>query len=83
MIDLELLKILCCPVTRQPLREADDALLSRVNAAIVANTLKNASGTTVSEPLEEALVTKDGSRLYIIKQGIPVLLSDEAIILKA
>ena len=83
MIDLELLKILCCPVTRQPLLEADDVLLSRVNAAIVANTLKNASGTTVSEPLEEALVTKDGSRLYIIKQGIPVLLWDEAIILKA
>jgi len=83
MIDLELLKILCCPVTRQPLLEADDALLSRVNAAVAANTLKNASGTTVSEPLEEALVTKDGSRLYIIKQGIPVLLSDEAIILNA
>jgi uncharacterized protein YbaR (Trm112 family) len=82
MIDPELLEILCCPETRQPLLEADEALLARVNAAVAAKTLKNISGTLVSEPLDGALVTRDGARLYRVNQGIPVLLSDEAIILK-
>ncbi|MCQ2060678.1 MAG: hypothetical protein MJY47_03720 [Fibrobacter sp.] len=60
---------------------ADDAMLSKVNQAIAKGCVKNASGEKISEVLEEALVVEDGSRLYIIREGIPVLLSDEAILL--
>ena len=39
MIDQELLKILVCPQTRQPLREASAELLARVNARITSGAL--------------------------------------------
>ena len=71
MFDYKLLDILCCPETRGRLAVADDALLS----------LKNAAGEKISEPLTEALVNESGSRAYIVRDGIPVLLSDEAVLL--
>ena len=60
---------------------ADDALLSLLNKAIAAGTLKNAAGENISEPLTEALVNEAGSRAYVVRDGIPVLLSDEAVLL--
>ena len=81
MFDSTLLDILCCPETRGKLKLASDECLETINKSIAAGTLKNAAGEKISEPLTEALVTEDGSRLYIIREGIPVLLSDEAILL--
>jgi uncharacterized protein YbaR (Trm112 family) len=53
MISKDLLEILCCPITKQPLFESD------------ANTL----------------VTADKKIAYPIRNGIPVLLAEEAITL--
>jgi len=50
MISKELLEILCCPKTKQPLEEADGVL-----------------------------ITKDKKISYPIRNGIPVLLAEEAI----
>ena len=58
---------------------ADDACLSAVNNAIAAGSLQNVAGEKISEKMEEALVSEDGKRLYPIREGIPVLLSDEAV----
>lgn len=79
MFDTTFLSILCCPETRGSLRMADDDCLASVNSAIAAGSVKNVAGEIVSEKMEEALVSEDGSRLYPIREGIPVLLSDEAI----
>lgn len=79
MFDTNLLSILCCPESRGSLKMADEACLSAVNNAIAAGSLKNFAGEKVSDKLEEALVSEDGSRLYPIREGIPVLLTDEAV----
>lgn len=79
MIDPELLAILVCPDTHQPLAEADEELVGRLNAAIEAGKLTNRGDEAVSEPIEGALVRKDGKLAYPIRQAIPVLLIEEGI----
>ena len=79
MFDKNLLNILCCPETRGALKMADEGLLSSLNSAVAAGTLKNIAGEIISEKMDEALVAIDGSRVYPVREGIPVLLADEAI----
>lgn len=79
VIDSDLLKILCCPETRQPLSLADDALVQRLNEQIRAGQLCNRAGRPVTRSCEAGLVRKDGQFLYPICESIPVLLIDEAI----
>ena len=59
-ISQELLEILVCPETKQPVAIADDALIARINADIEAGRLRNRGGDAVSEPIVEALVREDG-----------------------
>jgi uncharacterized protein YbaR (Trm112 family) len=79
VIDKDLLSILACPQSHQPLREATAADLEQVNRRISAGSVKNVGGKPVSAALEAGLVRQDGKRIYPIKDGIPVLLIDEGI----
>ncbi|MCG6986664.1 MAG: hypothetical protein LJF06_00540 [Gemmatimonadetes bacterium] len=79
MVDQELLDILVCPETKQPLHLADAALLSRVNTAIASGTMLNRGGQPVSEAVSEGLVREDGAILYPVRDDIPVMLIDEGI----
>lgn len=81
MIDSKFLDILCCPETRGALKPATDEQLASLNSAIDAGTLKNVAGEKITEKLTEVLVSEDGSRAYIVREDIPVLLADEAIML--
>ncbi|MBW2275829.1 MAG: hypothetical protein JRG96_21420 [Deltaproteobacteria bacterium] len=79
MIDKELLAILACPETHQPLAEADAALIERVNAAIGAGDQKNVGGGAVTEAIDGGLLREDGAVLYPIREGIPILLIEEGL----
>ena len=78
-MDRKLLDILACPATRQPLAVLDRGGLDALNRAIEAGTVRRDDESLQSEPLREALVTRDHKRVYRIDDGIPVLLAEEAI----
>ena len=75
----ELLEILVCPETKQPVRPADDDVLAKVNAEIDAGRLRNRGGEAVSKRVEEALIREDGKVLYVVDDSIPVMLIEESI----
>jgi len=79
MVDQDLLDILVCPETKQPVRLADATLLERLNAAIAAGGVHNQGGETVTERVDEGLVREDGAVLYPVRDDIPIMLIDEAI----
>ena len=81
-MDKRLLDILCCPVTRLPVRAANRGELDALNRAIGAGGLSNAGGIGVGETLSAALVTSDRTRIYPVVDDIPVLLGDEAILVE-
>jgi uncharacterized protein YbaR (Trm112 family) len=74
-----LLTILRCPVSHKGLAVLKKDRLAQVNAAIAAGQIITHDGSKVVEPLNEALVTDDGKRIYPVADGIPVLLEDESI----
>jgi len=78
-MDRKLLDILACPATRQPLALLEARGLELLNAAIRAGTLARADGSPQTDPLREALVTRDRKLVYRIDDGIPVLLAEEGI----
>jgi len=75
----DLLKILCCPETHQRLEIVADATIADINKQIVARTLHARSGKLVDQAIESGLVREDRKYLYPIRNGIPVLLIDEAL----
>lgn len=83
MIDPELLKIMCCPETHQPIALAEPSLIEKLNTQIAAGHLKNRAGQPVKEKIDGGLVREDKKFLYPIRQNIPVMLIDEAIPLAA
>ncbi|HEY8493599.1 MAG TPA: Trm112 family protein [Myxococcota bacterium] len=78
-VSADLLEILVCPETRQPVRLASAELLEAVNARIRSGTLRNRGGQPVGQELREALVREDGRVLYPVDDGIPIMLVEESI----
>ena len=79
MIDKELLDILACPETKTPVSMADQTLVEEINRRIEKGELKNRGGIQVEKKIDGGLVREDGSFLYRIEDGIPIMLIEEAI----
>jgi uncharacterized protein YbaR (Trm112 family) len=78
-MDKRLLDILCCPVTKSPLRLLADTELAALNNAIVAGGVVSGNGARVPGAIAAGLITRDGRSIYRIEDDIPVMLADEAI----
>ena len=78
MLDRALLDIVCCPVTRSPLELLSERELVELNQRIGEGRIKNRDDAVVAEPLDQALVTRAGKLIYPIRDGVPVLLEDQA-----
>jgi uncharacterized protein len=78
-IPKDLLEILVCPVTQQPLEILQAEKLAALNARIAAGRIQNASGAKVETPITEALITADGKTIYRIDDDIPNMLAEEGI----
>jgi uncharacterized protein YbaR (Trm112 family) len=79
--DTALLDIVCCPATYQPLQLLPPNKLERLNALIAQGEIRNRNDEPISEPLEIALATRDGRLAYPVRDGIPILLEQQAIML--
>ena len=78
-IDNELLEILVCPETRQPVSLASADVIGPLNTEIEAGRLRNRGGKIVEDPIAEGLLREDGRILYIIDDSIPIMLIDQSI----
>ena len=78
-MDKRLLDILCCPVSKSPVKPLTRNQLEAVNAAIRQGTVQTTAGMGVAAPLQAGLLTADGKVIYRIEDDIPVMLADEAI----
>ena len=78
-VDPTLLEILVCPVTKQPLSLLDSKRLETLNRLIASGEVYSVSGESVASPLQEALITRTGTTVYPVEQGIPIMLEGEGI----
>ena len=78
-MDKKLLDILCCPISKQSLLPLSAARLQVLNEAIAQSRIRQQDGNVLENPLKQALISSEQKWIYRIDDGIPVLLSDEAI----
>lgn len=82
-LDRKLLDVLCCPISKLPVQPLKGDKLRRLNQAIEAGELRYQDGETVTETLDEALITENAARVYRVDDGIPIMLEDRAIPVEA
>lgn len=78
-LDKDLLAILCCPETKQPLLLITDEELSLINEKVVQGQIQNHGNSPVKEKLQGGLIRSDRKRVYPIREDIPILLIEEGI----
>lgn len=78
-MDKRLLDILCCPVSKTPVRPLTANELGVLNRAIGDGQVLNVAGGPVQATLAEGLITVDHKVIYRVEDGIPVMLPEEGI----
>jgi uncharacterized protein YbaR (Trm112 family) len=81
MLAAELLALLVCPETRQEVSLAAAPEIDRLNEAIRLGRVRTVAGKEVGEPVEGALIRADRAVAYPIRDGIPVMLVAEGLVI--
>jgi uncharacterized protein YbaR (Trm112 family) len=79
MIDTTLLTLIRCPVDGQSLVVAPDELTHKLNELVAQRQLRDRTDGLVEQPMDQALITADSSRVYPVRGGIPALIPSESI----
>lgn len=82
MLAAELLALLVCPETHQDLTEATPSETALLNEAIQNGRVQSVAGKTVEEPVESALIRTDRAIAYPVRDGIPIMLVPEGLIIR-
>ena len=75
----DLVEILVCPETRQPVQLASAEQLAAINDRIAGGELRNRGGKPPERAFDEALIREDGKVVYPVDDGIPVMLVEESV----
>lgn len=78
-MDKRLLDILCCPVSKTPVRPLGKHELEALNTAIAGGKVLTVAGAACQKRVSEGLITTDSKVIYRIEDGIPVMLPEEGI----
>ena len=78
-VSQELLEILVCPETQQPVAPASDEVLRKLAAAVANGSVRNRGGRRLEEAPGAGLLREDGRVLYPVEDDIPVMLIEESI----
>ena len=78
-IDNFLLSILVCPETKRPVLEAKDEIVQKLNQQIQLGQLKARAGHQIKQNFESGLIREDGKVFFPVRDGIPIMLMEEAI----
>jgi len=82
MLDPELLALLVCPETHQDVVPATAGELVLLNEAIARGEVLTVGEKKAEGPVEGALIRIDRSVAYPIRDGIPVMLVPEGLLIK-
>ncbi|MBR56198.1 hypothetical protein CMK19_20800 [Candidatus Poribacteria bacterium] len=80
----ELMKILCCPVSKKTVRVMTVNELEQVNSHITASScipieFKSVGGKVINQKLEEGLITIDEKIIYQVRNNIPHMIPEQGI----
>ena len=78
-INRRLLEILVCPITKLPVFMLEEQKLRQLNGLIAKGTLQTMDGESISEPLQEVLITRNKNIIYRIENNIPIMLESQSI----
>ncbi len=75
----DLIEILVCPETKQPVHLANAEELASINTRVAGGDMRNRGGNKPERAFDEALIREDGQIAYPVEDGIPVMLIEESI----